>query len=314
MTSVLALALACADATRRLAAGLLHHRKRPVDPGTLRLPAHLGSKQRSGAQRLGEDQAIAHAHPGLAQHAIWIDRAVDGETQRQLGAFAAVSADQHCARLLQHIEAAAQHLVELLLDLVLRPVGDGCGRQCGQRLGAHRVDVAQRMIGGNAAEEVWVVNQCAKEIDGLHEQLALRWRDHRGIVGHAEADLHAWIAARLEACHHARQPRGPDLGAAASAAHRLGLQSAERIIGSRRRRRRQSHLRQLLVYCASSVGRSSPSNARESRPEPPNARARRRRSGPRSRSGTGTCAAARTARPPRQPARGADCPPTAALA
>ena len=186
-----------ADATRRLAAGLLHHRKRPVDPGTLRLPAHLGSKQCSGTQRLGEDQAIAHAHPGLPQHAIWIDRAVDGESQRQLGAFAAVSADQDCARLLQHIEAAAQHLVELLLDLVLRPVGDGCGRQCGQRLGAHRVDVAQRMIGGNAAEEVWVVYECAKEIDGLHEQLALRRRYHRGIVGRAEADLHARIAARL---------------------------------------------------------------------------------------------------------------------
>jgi hypothetical protein len=62
-----------ADATRRLAAGLLHHRKRPVDPGTLRLPAHLGSKQAPVPS--GGEQAIAHAHRPYATR--------DGSTARR---------------------------------------------------------------------------------------------------------------------------------------------------------------------------------------------------------------------------------------
>ena len=85
-----------------------------------------------------------------------------------------MAADQHRARLLQRLGGAGQELHEIGLDLRFGAVGQRDDGQRGLRRGTHGVEIAQAVIGGDAAEEIGIVDEGAEEIDALHQQLIAR--------------------------------------------------------------------------------------------------------------------------------------------
>ena len=76
----------------------------------------------------------------------------------------------------QHLVGARHHRRQVGLDLGFEPVRHGGDRERGLRLAAHGVDVAERMIGGDLAEHVGVVDDGAEIVDGLHARAARRRR------------------------------------------------------------------------------------------------------------------------------------------
>ena len=250
--------------------------------GARALPRISAASKRARAQRLRQDQDVAGSCPALAQDAVWIDRAIDREAERQFRPFRAMPASEHGAGVLEHVEPAAQDLEQILLDLVLGAIRHGGDGQRARRLAAHGIDVAERVIGGDAAEQVGIVDERAEEVDGLDQHAVARGRgEDGGIVGGIEPDQQTAVSLWRQPMQDTREGIAADLGAATAAAHRrrrrarpadpLPLRAAA-VCGRR-------HVGQVSDRAASSAGRSCPSDARAPRPRPPNGRARRRHSG-----------------------------------
>ena len=91
---------------------------------------------------------------------------------------------------------------------------------------AHRVDVRERVGGGDAPERVRVVDDRREEVDGLHDRDVVAERDDAGVVGGVGGDEHA----RVRRARQAREDR-PQVGrgelAAAAGAVREGGQGGE---------------------------------------------------------------------------------------
>ena len=101
---------------------------------------------------------------------------------------------------------------------------------------AHRINVAERVVGGDAPEQIRVLDHRAEEIDGLQERRRARKRHDRRVVGAAEPERHGRFRRRIEPRDRARQHLGRNLGGAAAAAHRalarrVGLLRHERQVG-----------------------------------------------------------------------------------
>jgi hypothetical protein len=95
-------------------------------------------------------------------------------------------------------ETAPAIIWQRVLDLGFEPRrhgGDGGGRL---RLGAHGEDVAQRVVGGDAAEQPGVVDEGAEEIHGVHHRLARRHAHHGGVVRRVQADQHVVALDRVQ--------------------------------------------------------------------------------------------------------------------
>ena len=130
-------------------------------------------------------------------------------------------ADEHCPRSLEHIEPAAQHVIEVVLNDRWgrrRQRGD---RQCRFGHAAHRIDVAERMGGGDTPEQIGVVDHCPEEVDGLQQRGRPGKRDQRGIVRTVEADHHSVAHGGLQPFHDTCKHRGRHFRGAAAAAHRV---------------------------------------------------------------------------------------------
>ena len=256
-------------------------------------PARRRGEDHAGAERLGQDQPVAGTQPGLAQQLSGPRPPGHGKAERELGALGAVPADQHGAGRLEHVEAAAQHVKEVVLDDRRARRRQGGDRQCGLRRAAHRIDVAERMGRGDPAEQIRVVDHRAEEIDGLQQRRRAGERDQRRIVRAVEADHHGAARRRMEPRHDPAEHRRRHLGGATAAAHRVfsRLRAASPAIrGS----------------AASSAGRSSPSAATAAGHRRRTARARRRPARRRCRSAPARAFAARRAAAAGRRARGAD--------
>ena len=80
------------------------------------------------------------------------------------------------------------------MSSVSRPsFGKAGDRQRGERPAAHRIDVAQRIGGGDLAVDVRVVDDRREEIHRLHQRRPTLPRVHTGIVRSPEVDQDAWI-------------------------------------------------------------------------------------------------------------------------
>ena len=166
---------------------MLHRAQRRVYPAPARRQALVRDQQDASAQRLGQDQRVASAQAAFAQHAdqVFIHQAVDGKAQRQLLALAAVAADQTAAGRVQHLDRALHQRVQQLLGLALQARWNCRDRGGGLWRGSHGKQVAQRMVGGDAAKAVRVVDEGAKEIHALHQRLASRHAHDGCIIGRA---------------------------------------------------------------------------------------------------------------------------------
>ena len=98
--------------------------------------------------------------------------AVHGESQRQLGALATVSAREGAAHLRQNRSSAGHHLIKLFLHLILETVRDLGDGEHGVRLGAHRPTISERVNHRHLPEDVRIVHEGAKEVHGVHGDLS----------------------------------------------------------------------------------------------------------------------------------------------
>ena len=110
--------------------------------------------------------------PGFARavghHLRGVDEAGDRQAELDLGVAHAVAAEDDGTRGSDSLRPAPQDFLEHAHRQLV--VGEADNVEHGLRLAAHRVDVAERVGGGDAAVGVRVVNDRREKIDGLHER------------------------------------------------------------------------------------------------------------------------------------------------
>ena len=154
----------------------------------------------AGANRLGQEQRVAGHGPRIRQHARRMDLAGHRVAELDLRVLDRVSAEQRDAGLGQLVETAGEDPLQDGAVGVFRKRGD---RQRGERPAAHRVDVAQRVGGGNLPVDERIVDDWREEIDRLHERARLVEPVHTCIVRGPIVDqdpvvvLHGQIAQHL---------------------------------------------------------------------------------------------------------------------
>ena len=72
------------------------------------------------------------------------------------------------------------------------------------RLGAHRKNVAKRVVGRDATEHIRVVDEGAEKIYAVHHGLAGRHAHHGGVVGRVQADQHVSALHRRKRAQRTR--------------------------------------------------------------------------------------------------------------
>ena len=121
------------------------------------------------------------------------------------------------------VRPTAQDLAD---DVGVEVLGEGAQVQREERLGAHGVDVAERVGGRDGPKPVGVVDDRRKEVDGLHDGLGVIEAVDGGVIGRAKADQQVgeigWFEARLERPQHGGQGLGPQLGRSPGAGRHRG--------------------------------------------------------------------------------------------
>ena len=208
-----------------LGAGLLQGIQRGLDIAPLGPPGGCRGEQRTTAARLGENEHRAVLEAGLAPDHAGIDSPVYGEADRQFRTFAGVAADDRTTRGVQDLLRACHHLVEVAFLFVGGGERQHDGDQRGMRLRAHRVDIAQAVVGRDLARQERVADGGGKLVDGLDEHLARGRFEGGGIVAGTDGDgaVRAAIRARgmvrPDPLENAGEGAGADFRAAALAAH-----------------------------------------------------------------------------------------------
>ena len=90
---------------------------------------------------------------------------------------------QRAACRIEHLHRTSHELRQQALGLAVqarRYHGNGRG---GVRRSAHRKNIAQRVVGGNLAEAVGVVDKRAEKIYGLHLRFAWGNAHQRRVIG-----------------------------------------------------------------------------------------------------------------------------------
>ena len=93
-------------------------------------------------------------------------------------------------------------LQDLQIERVDRKRGDV---QRTDRLAAHRVNVRQRVRGGDASEIVRIVDDGREEVDGLHDGQIVAQPKHARVVGGAETHEHALVLGQRQVAQDLRQ-------------------------------------------------------------------------------------------------------------
>src|ERR1035438_8036149 len=89
-------------------------------------------------------------------------------------------ASHDCASGFDHLRQAAGQ--DALEDLDISLVGEADQSERGERLSAHGIDIAERIGGGDLAEDVWIVDDGGEEIHRLDERRLRRELIHASVV------------------------------------------------------------------------------------------------------------------------------------
>jgi len=194
-----------ADGDGRVASRLVqrsHHVNRLVELGRGELVGLGGAGQHAAADRLGEHERVAGPGGGVGQDAIGMHAARDGQPVFDLRVAHAVSAGNHRAGLVHDVGAPAQDVRKpVVVDIAVGVAHQVEGRQ---RLAAHRVHVAERVGGGDAAEVVRVVHQRREEIGRQDEGRVLVETIHARVVERLRPDEQVGMPLRAEPAQHLR--------------------------------------------------------------------------------------------------------------
>jgi hypothetical protein len=126
-----------------------------------------------------------------------------------------VAADDRGAGRRDGVRASAQDLAQHVRSERLQRIGDEV--ECADGAPAHRVDVRERVGGGDAPERVRVVDDRGEEIGGLHDRQLVGELDDPRVVGGVGRDQHARVRRARQAGEDRPQVGGGELASAARA-------------------------------------------------------------------------------------------------
>ena len=160
-----------------------HRIKHPAGLVLLDELALNGRGDDARANRLGQQQRIAHARAAVGEHTVEWHKAAHGQTVLGLVVVDGVAARDGATRLDALVGAARQNLAGNLNAQAARNAQQVHGMA---RPPAHGVDVRQRVGRGDLAKEERVVNHRWEEVNGLHEPQVLPYAEDARIVGGIE--------------------------------------------------------------------------------------------------------------------------------
>ena len=131
-----------------------------------------------------------------------------------------VTTDDDRSGCVRPLGAALENLAEHL-D-VEAPFWKSDDVQGGDRVGTHRVDVAERVGRGNLSEHVGVVHDRREEVDGVDDGQVRAQTKHARIVRRLGADDHIGMIDARQLPQDEREIGGAELGRAAGGGHVLG--------------------------------------------------------------------------------------------
>ena len=135
------------------------------------------------ADRLGQQQNIAHVRAAVGEHTVEWHKTAHGQAVLGLVIVDGVAARDGATRLDALVGAARQNLTGNLNAQAARDAQQVHGMA---RPPAHGVDIRQRVGCGDLAEQIGIVDHRREEVDGLHEaQVFANTKDTR-IVGGIE--------------------------------------------------------------------------------------------------------------------------------
>ena len=129
-----------------------------------------------------------------------------------------MAADKRRPGIRQNIHRARHHMEQCFFDLRFRSERHGRNGKSGLRLRPHRKYITERMIGRHLAENIWVVDKRAEEIDRVHHNLAGRHFDDRRVIRFIQSNQNIWSLDRLQHLQGTAENIRPNFGAATAAA------------------------------------------------------------------------------------------------
>ena len=135
------------------------------------------------ADRLGQQQNIAHVCAAVGEHAVEWHKTAHGQAVLGLVVVDGVAARDGATRLDALVGAARQNLTG---NLNAQATGNAQQVHGMARPPAHGVDVRQRVGRGNLAKQERVVDHRREEVYGLHEPQVLPYAEDARIVGGIE--------------------------------------------------------------------------------------------------------------------------------
>ena len=176
-------------------------------------------EQETRSERFRQEQDVAGTGAALRPDAVGMNGSDDGEAVLRLLVAQRVPAREDSAGRGDLIGCGGEDRRDRLVREALRKRGD---REREQRHAAHREDVVQRIRRGDPAVESRVVDERREEIDGEDERPVRVQPVDRGIVGRSQADEQVLGVGRHEPLHELLEPRGRELGGAATALREVG--------------------------------------------------------------------------------------------
>ena len=163
-------------------------------------------------------RAIPGPGSRVRQDMIRMGQAGDGEAVFRLGVLDGVTSHDGDAGLGRLLGSAAQHLLE---DAPGQVVGEGHDVQGGDGAGARRVDVAERVGGGNGAVVVGVVDHRREEVNRLHQRGIGAQPVDGGVVAGADADQQVGVLDTRQRADNLGEVPRTVLGASAAASGKV---------------------------------------------------------------------------------------------
>ena len=143
-----------------------------------------GRSDDARADRLGQQQCIAHARAAVGKQAIERDKTAHGQAVLGLIVIDGVAARDGAAGLNALVGAARQNLPR---NLNAKAIGNAQQVHGMARSSTHGVDVRQRVCRRDLAKQERVVDHRREEVDGLHESQVFANTEDTRIVGGIES-------------------------------------------------------------------------------------------------------------------------------
>ena len=122
----------------------------------------------------------------------------------------AVPADNHGAAFFNFVGAPSQNLAENL-DFHF-PFREADDVQAGLGVTAHSIDIAQRISGGDLAENIGVIDDGSEKIDGVDDGEVGPETIHPRVVGGFRSDQHIDVVKLRQAVQNLHEVGGAELG------------------------------------------------------------------------------------------------------